>query len=314
MDSIRLSELTDEQNFDEAAYLAANPDVAAAVAAGHLSSGKQHYDLYGKREGRPVRFRRGLDDLRAGKMERLQPFLRLDLPHVSRGLKLDFLTEAIRAETRIIDTEAVSGHPYDPAITELIHEQPAGLCLDCGAGRRPIYYSNVINYEIVDYDTTDVVGVGEYLPFQDNVFDAVFSVAVLEHVRDPFKCAAEISRVLKPGGKLLCCVPFLQPLHGYPHHYYNMTVQGLRALFEDHLDVDRQTVPGSCLPVWWLTWALASWANGLTGRTREEFELLRISDVMGSPQDSLSRPWVQELSDDKNFELAAATMIFAHKR
>jgi hypothetical protein len=26
-------------------------------------------------------------------------------------------------------------------------------------------------------------------------------------------------------------VPFLQPLHGYPHHYYNMTGEGLRNLF-----------------------------------------------------------------------------------
>jgi len=36
----------------EAAYLAANPDVAAAVAAGQFTSGQEHYDLYGKYEGR----------------------------------------------------------------------------------------------------------------------------------------------------------------------------------------------------------------------------------------------------------------------
>jgi SAM-dependent methyltransferase len=103
------------------------------------------------------------------------------------------------------------------------------------AGLRDIYYDNVVNYEIVDYDTTDVIGPGERLPFRDGVFDAVISIAVLEHVRDPFACAAEIVRVLKPGGELVCSVPFLQPLHGYPHHYYNMTPQGLRALFERSL-------------------------------------------------------------------------------
>ena len=39
--------------FDEAAYLAVNPDVAAAVAAGELASGKWHYVMHGYFEGRP---------------------------------------------------------------------------------------------------------------------------------------------------------------------------------------------------------------------------------------------------------------------
>jgi hypothetical protein len=38
--------------FDEQAYLAANPDVAAEVAQGKLQSGKQHYDIWGHKEGR----------------------------------------------------------------------------------------------------------------------------------------------------------------------------------------------------------------------------------------------------------------------
>lgn len=38
--------------FNEAFYLAANPDVASAVSAGLLSSGQQHYELYGRAEGR----------------------------------------------------------------------------------------------------------------------------------------------------------------------------------------------------------------------------------------------------------------------
>lgn len=38
--------------FDEAAYLAANPDVALAVAHGHFESGLHHYALFGHPEGR----------------------------------------------------------------------------------------------------------------------------------------------------------------------------------------------------------------------------------------------------------------------
>ena len=107
------------------------------------------------------------------------------------------------------------------------------------------------------------------MPFVDNAFNAVLSIAVLEHVKDPFLCAREIARVLKPGGDLMCCVPFLQPLHGYPHHYYNMTHQGLKNLFEDLLKIDRLDVYENILPIASLTWIVRSWADGLKGKAKQ---------------------------------------------
>jgi SAM-dependent methyltransferase len=166
----------------------------------------------------------------------------------------------------------------------------------------------------VDYDSTDVLGVAEVLPFRDGAFDAVLSIAVLEHVRDPFRAAAEIVRVLKPGGKLICAVPFLQPLHGYPHHYYNMTHQGLRALFERGLQVDRQTVPDSTLPIWALTWVVQSWANGLPPGAREQFLDLRIRELIAGPESFLKEAFVRLLPPERNFELASGTVLFATKR
>jgi ubiquinone/menaquinone biosynthesis C-methylase UbiE len=173
------------------------------------------------------------------------------------------------------------------------------LILDCGAGLRPIYYDNVVNSEIVDYETTDVIDVGEHLPFKDASFDAVLSHAVLEHVRDPFKCANEIARVLKTDGTLLCSVPFLQPLHGYPHHYFNMTGQGLRRLFEDHLTIERQAVPDYLTPIWWLTRVLSSWVNGLNVPAQDEFKNMRIGDHLGGPSSYRRASWVRELSEKK---------------
>jgi hypothetical protein len=40
------------ENFYEVGYLAANPDVAQAVAAGAIKSGKQHFEEFGAQEGR----------------------------------------------------------------------------------------------------------------------------------------------------------------------------------------------------------------------------------------------------------------------
>jgi len=45
------------------------------------------------------------------------------------------------------------------------------------------------------------------LPFEDASFDAVFSHALLEHLKEPVKAAAEFRRVLKPGGVIGVCTP-----------------------------------------------------------------------------------------------------------
>ena len=45
------------------------------------------------------------------------------------------------------------------------------------------------------------------LPFEDGSFDAVFSHALLEHLREPASAVLELKRVLKPGGTLGLCTP-----------------------------------------------------------------------------------------------------------
>lgn len=40
------------------------------------------------------------------------------------------------------------------------------------------------------------------MPFSDNAFDAVFSIGVLQHTKDPLRGLKEMCRVLKPGGLL----------------------------------------------------------------------------------------------------------------
>ncbi|MEM6253186.1 MAG: bifunctional 2-polyprenyl-6-hydroxyphenol methylase/3-demethylubiquinol 3-O-methyltransferase UbiG [Cyanobacteria bacterium P01_D01_bin.156] len=49
----------------------------------------------------------------------------------------------------------------------------------------------------IDYQ----VGVAEHLPFDNDYFDVVTCVDVLEHVKSPRATIAEIGRVLKPGGQ-----------------------------------------------------------------------------------------------------------------
>jgi SAM-dependent methyltransferase len=45
------------------------------------------------------------------------------------------------------------------------------------------------------------------LPFEEHSFDAVFSHALLEHLKEPVQAVLELKRVLKPGGMLGVCTP-----------------------------------------------------------------------------------------------------------
>ncbi|MBB3571263.1 hypothetical protein [Rhizobium sp. BK491] len=85
----------------------------------------------------------------------------------------------MRELSGISDTDAVSAHGYDRHGLDIVAKYKDGLVLDCGAGRRDVYFDNVVNFEIVPYDSTDIGGVREELPFKDNTFDAILSIAVL---------------------------------------------------------------------------------------------------------------------------------------
>lgn len=300
--------------FDEQAYLTANPDVAAAVESGAVSSGRFHFESVGRAEGRPL----GLGpeafmEAKREKLARIAPLLRSDSA-VKTPLSYDFLTDDLRSAHGIDTLGPESSHNYDGTTIALLDRCRDDLVLDVGAGRRSVYYKNVVNLEISPYLTTDVRAVAEELPFESSSFAGVVSIAVLEHVRDPFRAASEMIRVLKPGGELVCCVPFLQPLHGYPHHYYNMTHEGLRNLFDGSLQVDRVFVSDSTLPIWSLTWILQSWTSGLSGGVRETFLNLSVRELLNDPPTHLDKAWVRDLDDQKNLELASACVLVGRKK
>lgn len=303
-----------EESFDEAAYLRSNPDIRHAVDSGMFQSGLEHFRMFGHKERRSQRkAMTSLAETRRRKFERLRPHLRSDVACIETTHYFDFLTDDLRQQFNVVETDAVSAHSYDPEIIDLIHRHENNLVLDCGAGKRPVYYENVVNLEIADYDTTDIRAVNEVLPFRENSFDAVISVAVLEHVKDPFQSAQEISRVLKPGGEIFCVVPFLQPLHGYPHHYYNMTHQGLRNLFVEYLEIDELKVLASGHPIWTLKWILQSWSNALSGAIADEFKRLCIGDVLNLDGNELDKDFVETLPETTRLELACAIALTGRK-
>ena len=62
-------------------------------------------------------------------------------------------------------------------------------------------------------------------------FGTIFCLSVLEHCRQPFAMAENLTRLLAPGGKVCLSVPFAWKFHGYPSDYWRFTPEGVKALF-----------------------------------------------------------------------------------
>ena len=311
MDTFRILVPATDENFSEAGYLAANPDVAAAVRAGTCPDGRTHFDAFGLAEGRQLRLPIPAER-KAAKLARVRPLLQPGVQARETPTLIDCLTDAQRDAFGIVHTDNVSAHEYDHVALEVIGRHVGGLVLDCGAGLRHTDYAHVVNYEIVPYDSTDVLGVAEQLPFADGTFDAVLSLNVLEHVKDPFQAAREIMRVLKPGGEVFVVAPFLQPLHGYPHHYYNMTAQGLMNLFEP-LEGKRTIANQAMHPIHAASWMLEVYAEALPSKEREDFRNLTARDLIALRKD-LGHPLVSALQENTWHRIASSTGLIARKR
>jgi SAM-dependent methyltransferase len=125
-------------------------------------------------------------------------------------------------------------NPYNPRNLDLIRRNDWAFILDYGAGnpRDEEIFDNVIRVDFVHYRSVDVVTNTRRLPFRDGTFDFIVSESVFEHLRDPWHTAAELHRVLKPGGRICVDTAFLQPVHGDPYHFYNMTREGVEETFK----------------------------------------------------------------------------------
>lgn len=131
-----------------------------------------------------------------------------------------------------------------------------GWILNIGAGGTGVKLENVVEMEYSIFRHTDVAADAHRLPFADAAFDAVVSFNTFEHLYDPEAAAAEIHRVLKPGGRLVVHTAFLQPVHEPPHHYYNTTEFGLRRWFRS-FDIDGVSVSENFNPAHVIAWLIS---------------------------------------------------------
>lgn len=116
------------------------------------------------------------------------------------------------------------------AVADSLH--PGDRLLDLGCGPRdqaPVAAHYALRYAGVDYSSpqADMLADAHAMPFSDETFDLVLSYAVFEHLHDPYMAAAEVARVLVPGGLFFGAVSQGEPFH---ESYFHHTPLGVLAL------------------------------------------------------------------------------------
>jgi hypothetical protein len=106
-----------------------------------------------------------------------------------------------------------------------------------GQSKRSLFPDcSYVGFDYYGDANTDVTGDAHELSrFFRSEFDAVFSLAVLEHFAMPWVVAAEINKVLKVGGLTFHATHFAFPLHERPWDFWRYTGQALRILFSPPL-------------------------------------------------------------------------------
>jgi SAM-dependent methyltransferase len=134
--------------------------------------------------------------------------------------------------------------------------------LNVGAGYTSLG-ERVVNIDIFDSGTTDVIASAMELPFPDDCADLVILQGVLEHVEDAASTLAESVRVLKPGGLFYTEMPFLQPYHESPIDLRRSTKNGLASLCAPLIEIESGIHIGPAATFAWLMREF--WARLLSG-------------------------------------------------
>jgi SAM-dependent methyltransferase len=198
-----------------------------------------------------------------------------------------------------------------------LDENPEKLYADIGSGLRPAVWLNCAYVEVYPSTTADIlIEPNCKLPFKDASLDGIGCFAVLEHVDKPWEMADEFGRVVKPGGKIFIDWPFLQPLHGYPSHYYNATREGLRSLFVDRFDIDELYTGAWQGPDYTVSWIL----NALLSSIKDDgvstrFSKMTIGDICKQPpQSEMWNTLLASLDERSVSMLSCGNMLVATKK
>ena len=119
--------------------------------------------------------------------------------------------------------------------------QPGMRVLDVGCGERPFHYATHLGdlRPIGRIDSRPFVRCRlEALPFADRTFAFVFCSHVVEHVRDPIACCAELARVAERG-YIECPRSWMEYVFSTEDHRWLVDFERRMLIFRETLPLER---------------------------------------------------------------------------
>jgi 2-polyprenyl-3-methyl-5-hydroxy-6-metoxy-1,4-benzoquinol methylase len=113
----------------------------------------------------------------------------------------------------------------------------AGAVVGVDVSEEVIRFARIQHGDRIDFR----VGRAEHIPAQDQEFDAVVSVATIEHVKDDRQFVHEMARVLKRGGKAVIYTPQnrIGKIPIWPWHEREYSVEWLTSLVSTSFSIEK---------------------------------------------------------------------------
>ena len=118
---------------------------------------------------------------------------------------------------------------------ELAKVSLSGTILDLGGSKKGGYQELVKGEHVFtsvnisdEYPHDLKFDIEEKFPLEDNSYDNVLTMNLVEHIFDTHNVFSETSRVIKPGGLFVTAVPYMHHIHGSPDDFVRYTDSAYR--------------------------------------------------------------------------------------
>ena len=218
------------ENFNEVAYLLANPDVAWAVMNGQMASAHLHLSTFGLSEGRMQL----VAELSQRDLDRT--YLVGDVPAsevASHANQRDLIKSLLRPGFSVLEV----GSRCVTSDSMWLRE----ACEQVGAA--------YVGFDYYPGRNVDVSGDAHRLSgLVEHQFDIIYSSAVFEHLAMPWIVSTEIIKCLKLGGHVIIETHFSFSSHERPWNFFQFSDMALRVLFPEVMGI-QCIEAGMCNPI-----------------------------------------------------------------